>query len=1238
MIKEITTDIYKNTNIDYIYHLADIHIPNDNARHNEYREVFKVLYTKLKKNKNKTNPLIVIAGDIIDKGDKITPDCIKLVKEFFLNLSNIFPTVIIAGNHDDNVRGNDTKTDAITAILKDNQYKNLHYLNETAIFNLGTNISMGIITVFNETLIKSNEFPINNRLKIGVYHGMVESLAKEQNHNIPSGDYKFTSNDFNGYDIVLLGDIHKFYYLNNEKTIAYCGSLIQQSHGEHLTNHGGCIKWNLNNKTSDFINIHNDYGFITVNYKDTKLEIPDIYPKKSRIRVKYLDTDYIDNKNISDKLKIYMPNTEIEALKIDYCSKSSSQQIFNYINDDDLFSQYIDTNNFSDTKKQTIIQIHNNFINDLSSNDIQSKSIWKIKNLSFKNMLCYKTQQYIDFDKLISKDSLWGILGKNAQGKSSVLKILLFSLFGKIPNTPKNDIVNKSSKNKTISTQIEFSILDINYKIKRTLSSVKLFKIINSKDIDISEAHKIDTENKISNIIGDIDVLLNTNISLQEQHNNLINLSNVEQMKVLKKILSLDSYDKIYKKVKNKVKDLKNEYDKLHLDVENDNQIIITKTENNLALTNLKVEKNELDLLIKNDNKKQEFIKLSKKNNKLIETITKLNDTKLNDTKLNDTKLNDTQFNLAEIESELLNSKNKITKLENKKDSLLSNISPIDPKFINFNNNNKDIQLFTTKKENLINDLNNLVIYDKKLLQQELSELSKSLKPENLSDLYDINKETTKLNKNKLDYTNLLIDYQKLSDFLETNSKINSEEIKNNYLSYKNLINKLSKLNLDFENITHNYKNKLNLLNKDTFKYNNTCQECQYNKTCSGITKLEEDSNELSIKIDLINLNIKNLAGEIESKKGIEIEYDLLNNLEKEIEIKTKQYDKLDIKIEKLKFNMEKLELSITNFNTNQINIEYNQTIKIKIKEIETKLNDIIKSNTITVEIDKIQIKIEKLLNLKQNYEKVEETIINNKQYETELTITKKELSSEKINYKNLDTKLNDYHKNLEFITKSKQDLENLAIEIEILNYNSELDNKNLKNRIEKVCGKLGILENDLNKIQLLETTIVHKTIKLSNIQNDLDNYQSYENIINWSGYPIFLIKKKLDILEIQINRILSIGAHFKCKVVLNEDNLIFYSIINDKQVPIKNCSGYEKFILSIAIRMGLITISNYMTPNFFIIDEGFGTMDHNNQQNIEDLFDNLKRQFELIFVITHIEELKQKIENKLVIDNYKIK
>ena len=1226
MVKVITTDIYKKTNIDYIYHLGDIHIPNDNARHNEYREVFELLYAKLKNNK-KTNSLIVIAGDIIDKGDKITPDCINLVKEFFLNLSNIFPTVIIAGNHDDNVRGNDTKTDSITAILKDNHYKNLYYLNETAVFNLGTNIAMGVITVFDERMLNSEDFPTNNRLKVAVYHGMVESLSVEQNHNIPSGDYRFTSNDFAGYDMVLLGDIHKFYYLNDNKTIAYCGSLIQQSHGEHLTQHGGCIKWDLNQKKSEFIPIHNDYGFITVNYKDGLLQVPASYPKISRVRVKYLDTDYIDSKIIKEKFNLQMPNTIIEALKIDYATKSTDQLISNYINDEDLFQQYLDTHNFPLLKQQKIIDIHNGFISDLSGNEIISKSIWKLRTLTFKNMLCYQQQQTIDFENLSQTANLWGILGKNAQGKSSILKILLFALFGKIPDTPKEDIVNKSSKNKSISTSVEFSILDVDYKVTRTLTTVKLFKRIEDWQ-NISDSKKTDTEDKINNIIGDIDTLINTSISLQEQHGNLINSSNSNQLKILKKILSLDIYDIICKQVKDIVKQLKKEYEKLDEEVDNDNQIIATKSEKNLAIAKLQQEKEELDVLIENDNKKQEFTKLSKKQNTLEKTIAKLSTNNVN---------------LAESGSELVTLTEEIATLETQKDALLSQITPIDKKLSNFNKNknDKDIETQTAKKNTLVNDLNNITLpeLDETTLQQDFYELSKSLKSENISNLADINKENKKLSKYNSDVAKLSEEYQELCNFLETNSELNSDSIKSDYLKYQELLKKLSKLQTESENINHSYQTKLNLLNKDTFKYNVSCQECQHNKKCAGITKLEEDISSLSNKLESLNLTIKNLATEIESKQQIEKTYQDLLNLEKEVETKNKQHSKLETKLDKLKLSIEKIEIIIDNFNSNQENKEYNKTIKIKLDELSNQLSNIKEHNSISLIIEKTQIKIDKLLNLTESYQNAENTIKQNKEYETQITKIKKNLANKKENYQELELKINEYHKNQDTITQSKTEIQNLATEINLLNYNPELDNRNLKSRLEKICGNLGITQNDLDKIQLLESTINQKTLTLNTIRTDLDNYKSYENITNWSGYPIFLIKKKLNILEIQINRILSIGAHFKCKVVLDEEKstLIFYNIINDKQVPIKNCSGYEKFILSIAIRMGLITISNYMTPNFFIIDEGFGTMDHNNQHNIDNLFDNLKTQFELIFVITHIDELKQKIPNKLLIDNYQI-
>ena len=58
-----------------IYHLADIHIPNNVSRHEEYREVFKRVYMKLEADKEEK--LIVICGDLFHDKTNLKPEPIK---------------------------------------------------------------------------------------------------------------------------------------------------------------------------------------------------------------------------------------------------------------------------------------------------------------------------------------------------------------------------------------------------------------------------------------------------------------------------------------------------------------------------------------------------------------------------------------------------------------------------------------------------------------------------------------------------------------------------------------------------------------------------------------------------------------------------------------------------------------------------------------------------------------------------------------------------------------------------------------------------------------------------------------------------------------------------------------------------------------------------------------------------------------------------------------------------------
>ena len=76
-----------------------------------------------------------------------------------------------------------------------------------------------------------------------------------------------------------------------------------------------------------------------------------------------------------------------------------------------------------------------------------------------------------------------------------------------------------------------------------------------------------------------------------------------------------------------------------------------------------------------------------------------------------------------------------------------------------------------------------------------------------------------------------------------------------------------------------------------------------------------------------------------------------------------------------------------------------------------------------------------------------------------------------------------------------------------------------------------------------------------------------------------------------------------------------------------------EKFISSLAIRVGLINVSNLPRPNFLAIDEGFGNLDATNLNSIFMLFDYLKTEFDYVVVISHIDLMRDITDNLLEIN-----
>lgn len=190
--------------VDRIHHVADVHIRNY-KRHSEYKRVFKRLYGSIEQN-NTENSLIVVAGDVAHSKTEMSPELVDMMSEFFTSLANMRPTIVIPGNHDTNL-SNHHRLDAITPVINNLNHGNLYYIKESGLYKVA-NVVFSHFSVFSDVseYIPASEIP-NKYKKIALYHGTVDQSVTEFGYVLTND--KVTKHTFAGFDMAILGDIHK---------------------------------------------------------------------------------------------------------------------------------------------------------------------------------------------------------------------------------------------------------------------------------------------------------------------------------------------------------------------------------------------------------------------------------------------------------------------------------------------------------------------------------------------------------------------------------------------------------------------------------------------------------------------------------------------------------------------------------------------------------------------------------------------------------------------------------------------------------------------------------------------------------------------------------------------------------------------------------------------------------------------------------------------------------------------
>ena len=202
-------------NVKKVYHLADIHIRNV-KRHTEYTQVFKNFYEQVKKD-NLKDAIIFIGGDIAHAKTEMSPELIHQISSFLRECSKLHPTLVIAGNHDCNLNNPD-RLDVLSPIMDMMDDDNLFYLKDSGVYKIG-DTAVGVFSILDEPESYVSGFDITDdkiTTKIAVYHGAVKRSMTDIGYVVMGGDIDLPT--FNGYDIVMLGDIHKYQVLQEYQT------------------------------------------------------------------------------------------------------------------------------------------------------------------------------------------------------------------------------------------------------------------------------------------------------------------------------------------------------------------------------------------------------------------------------------------------------------------------------------------------------------------------------------------------------------------------------------------------------------------------------------------------------------------------------------------------------------------------------------------------------------------------------------------------------------------------------------------------------------------------------------------------------------------------------------------------------------------------------------------------------------------------------------------------------------
>jgi len=907
-----------------------------------------------------------------------------------------------------------------------------------------------------------------------------------------------------------------------------------------------------------------------------------------------------------------------------------------------------------------------------------------------------KTKVHLKYSYLykFQNDKDLELLKKNNDCNTEIKK-----LFGTIDDFLNSSMITQNNDNDILKLDAKktLEIIDKSYNVDYIYNLYNLFKTAINKYRDFKRIveskkevyEKLVSNNKIDEITDNEIIKLNDTLKLKLEENeelikkyneyDNIDIKNPKTLIILEtdylsliksldlnKLLCDDDYNK-YKERYNELKYiLKDEKDLLKLkncyteDIKNKINGIIVKP---CDLSILEREEKQLKNYLEQDNKFKTNENIEELENKI-------------------TILNDEYKTLELYEKELISNKPiKIEKPKINKDIILSEI-----KLLYTNDNFKDFVLSLNIKQSSNNTIiinNNSLTYDEysKLLDdvKTLEEIIKKSKDKLLLLENDFNLTFTK-QQNKTIINKPLDEFKQVKyktsitinkelKTIDINSILQKIEHDDNIINSYNII--IEKINI-INNELDDYKKELLLLtSNEDYKYNPECiycckrpWVCRIKELDILIKKLETDKETSTL---LININDYNEINERNIKnKELKNRYYLLTEWfnyyksKEEYELITKKLNKIISDKTDLNNIIIINETKLKDFN-NIINTYKNRCYElyetlIKIEQYEDyklwddKYNDVIKKkyelkNNINyyTEIinyyNNIKPRIDKYLELKHNYNKWIE-------YDNIIKIINTNELFKINELLDIYDKYNEYN-----INNTKKPFIKLKLDLNDKIKIKEKEIKDLNDRLIKQSTINGYNKDNRDNYDRLYNIII-------DLDNTIDILETI--IINFQAFRIEMYDKYiLNKLTDRANKIIKTLCHTETKpfkldyiiTVIKDIIHINWLINNDynngldrkvsentKQIiSINQASGYQQFVISMALRMSLFMNKYEIRCNQLFIDEGFINFDKYNLSIVPSFLKSLLSYFNNIIIVSHIDLIQDNIDEKIDIKYNKL-